>query len=451
MERQLTADPCNKLLTHTAVWSPDGLWVVYDTRSDEAGSAFDGCTIEVVNVVTGEQRVLYGQRGQPLSGAHVGVVTWHPREAVVAFIQGPPHPTSNWRYGPAHRQGVTVFMAQPGIAHPIDARDLSASTPGALRGGSHVHVWHPGLGGPFPAGGPPLPLMSFTYDDALVPGGRQVGLALTDRNVLVPPHSLVDGRPRNHPGHAFSVLATRGVAQPRPGSDDFARAFEEGWCNFGRSLAFVGEVRAADGRPVHEVFALDLPDDLADLTRAAPGQPLQGSPSDWPWPPTCLLDTTRRLTRFADQPRHSGVSVLGVPTALGGRAVRHWLRGSPRTGEVAFLAPDGNGVLQLWLVPPGGSSAPRMLSRLPQGVSSAFNFLPGGSAIAHAAGGRLALTDAISGATRWLHDAGHPARAAGTVLPHCICPSPDGRHLAYLRRLHNSPVGSFNQIFLLEI
>ena len=35
--------------------------------------------------------------------------------------------------------------------------------------------------------------------------------------------------PRNHDGEYFSVLVTRTVAQPRPGSDDISRAYEEGW------------------------------------------------------------------------------------------------------------------------------------------------------------------------------------------------------------------------------
>lgn len=440
MERQLTFDARNKLLTHTNVWSPDGQWIVYDTRSDEAGSVFDGCTIEAVHVATGEQRVLYRTDvevpGESTDGAHVGVVTCHPSEMAVAFIHGPSHPTPDWAYGAAHRQGVKVFMAQPGVAHAIDARDLSAATPGALRGGSHVHVWHQTLA-----------LMSFTYDDALVSAGRNVALALTDRNVSVPTgialppkaHSLA--ATRNHPGHAFTVLATRSVPNPRPGSDEYSRAFEEGWCNFGHSLAFVGEVRAADGRPVNEVFALDLPADLNDLTRAAPRRPLQGTTTDLPWPPDCLTKTTRRLTRFAEKPGHAGVSVAGS-------GVRHWLRGSPLTGEVAFLAADDRGVVQLWLVAADGNGPPRMLTHGESAVSSAFSFLPDGSAIAHTLAGRLAVThlapDARTGQTRLLE-------TSGPVLPYCVCPSPDGRHLAYLRRVSGPNVGMINEIFTIDI
>ena len=53
-ERQVTTRPQNHLLTNVNVWSPDGRWIVYDTRSDAEGAVFDGRCIERVNVETGE-------------------------------------------------------------------------------------------------------------------------------------------------------------------------------------------------------------------------------------------------------------------------------------------------------------------------------------------------------------------------------------------------------------
>ena len=43
-ERQLTRGPGGRILSNTGVWSPDGQWIVYDTRPDEAGSDFAGET-----------------------------------------------------------------------------------------------------------------------------------------------------------------------------------------------------------------------------------------------------------------------------------------------------------------------------------------------------------------------------------------------------------------------
>ena len=102
--RQLTTQACGHILTNTGVWSPDGLWIVYDTRSDAAGAVFDGETIERVHVETGEVQVLYRAR----NSASVGVVTCDPRADRVAFIHGPEHPTAEWAYNACHRQGVLV-------------------------------------------------------------------------------------------------------------------------------------------------------------------------------------------------------------------------------------------------------------------------------------------------------------------------------------------------------
>src|SRR5262245_16085733 len=103
-ERQVTRHPSGHILTNIGVWSPDSEWLVYDTRSDAAGSKFDGDRIEMVNVATGEVKVLYQAR----HGAHCGVATFHPRQNKVIFILGPEDPTSDWHYCAWHRQGVIV-------------------------------------------------------------------------------------------------------------------------------------------------------------------------------------------------------------------------------------------------------------------------------------------------------------------------------------------------------
>src|SRR2546423_722178 len=136
-ERQLTSGQYGHILTNCGVWSADGQRIVYDTRSDAAGAVFDGERIEAVHVETGEVRVIYESKG----GAHCGVATWHPRENKVVFILGPENPTEDYQYGPSRRQGVIVDVAD-GRAVNLDARDLMPPfRPGALRGGTHVHVF----------------------------------------------------------------------------------------------------------------------------------------------------------------------------------------------------------------------------------------------------------------------------------------------------------------------
>src|SRR5206468_6254792 len=113
----------------------------------------------------GEVKALY----QSQQGAYCGAVTFSPVANRVAFILGPENPTPDWHYGVSHRQGLIVDSVRPGVGLTLDARDLTPPfTPGALRGGSHVHVWD-GRG----------EWVSFTYHDALLePDLRDLGVSV---------------------------------------------------------------------------------------------------------------------------------------------------------------------------------------------------------------------------------------------------------------------------------
>ena len=171
-ERQITRSRKGHILTNTGVWSPDGEWIVYDTRSDPVGERFDGNDIEMVNVRSGEVKSLF----RSVRGAHCGVVTFNPRRNQVAFILGPEDPTPEWQYGPSHRQGVIVDADHPGRASNLDARDLTPPfTAGALRGGSHVHVWEP-------AG----EWISFTYEDHLLSAFNEESVGHEVKGLVAP-------------------------------------------------------------------------------------------------------------------------------------------------------------------------------------------------------------------------------------------------------------------------
>ncbi|MDU1027409.1 MAG: DUF3748 domain-containing protein, partial [Leclercia adecarboxylata] len=144
--KQITFAPRNHQLTNTRTWTADSQWLVFDVRP--SGASFTGETIERVNVETGEVEVIY----RASNGAHVGVVTVHPAENQYVFIHGPQNPDAHWQYDFHHRQGV---IAGQGQVNNLDAMDITAPfTPGALRGGSHVHVYSPD--GQY---------VSFTYND----------------------------------------------------------------------------------------------------------------------------------------------------------------------------------------------------------------------------------------------------------------------------------------------
>ena len=432
VERQITRGPGGRILTNIGAWSPDGHWIVYDTRSDPAGDVFDGDRIEMVNVETGEVRMLFAAA----QGAHCGVATFHPREPRVIFILGPEHPTADWMYGPAHRQGVWVDVDQPGRAHRLDARDLTPPiTPGALRGGSHVHVYDPSG-----------QRVSFTYEDALLPsqGVETPGRELNLRNVGVSapagPVGVDRNHPRNHDGEWFSVLVTRTTASPAPGSDEIDRAFEEGWVGTNGyvradgtrqrwALAFQGKARTGRGDPIAEVFIADLPDDLT-----VPGDgPLGGTATLRPRPP--LGVTQRRLTHTADR-KHPGI-----------QGPRHWLRTSPDGAHIAFLMKDDAGVVQLWTVSPTGG-APRQVTRNPWSIASGFTWSPDGRYLAHVMDQSVAITEVASGITHRLTPRVDDPREA--PRPEACVFSPDGKRIAYVRRVP-SPVEPANQVCVVEV
>jgi hypothetical protein len=452
VERQLTFAPHGHILANAAVWSPDGEWLVYDVRSDAAGSVFDGTRIERVHVATGEVQVLYESR----RGACCGVPMCSPVDGRVAFILGPENPTPEWEYAAWHRRGLIVDPDRPGVVTDLEACDVAAPfTPGALRGGSHVHQFSPDGR-----------LVSFTYEDhVLAADVRATGdRDLNQRNVAVAFPGAVRAprsHPRNHDGEFFSVVVTETVNDPRPGSDEISRAYEEAWIgggrgqallagrqvggdarsailpgetpvahrfgadNVGRRLAFLGDLIAADGRRLTEAFVVELP---ADLTRAGEW-PLEGTATRRPAPPWGTRQ--RRLTQTADRP-YPGM-----------QGPRFWPRSSPDGSRIGLLMRDERGAAQLWTVSPAGGE-PRQVTRDRFAVGSAFTWSPDGSQVAYVADGSVMVVDAESGRSRRLTKR---LSADDGPRPEACVFSPEGSQIAFVRQVEGG-AGRFNQVFV---
>ena len=321
----------------------------------------------------------------------------------------------DWSYSTTHREGVIVDLDRPGIATVLDARDLIPPfTPGALRGGSHVHIFSPDS-----------KLVSFTYEDAVLekldgatPGSdrnaRAVGVTVMDRAVEVPTGL------HNERGVGFSVLVTALVDHPAEGSDQISRAREEAWVGTHGylrpdgtrqryALAFQGQIHSQ----IDEVFIVDLPD---DLTIAGDG-PLQGTESRRPFPPAGTQQ--RRLTYTTDQ-KHPGI-----------QGPRHWLRSSPDGSAIGFLMRDDAGVVQFCTVSPNGGPI-RQITRGSCGVDSAFSWHPDGRRVAAVMDGSVVTIDAATGRIDRL-----TRRSDGDDAPRpeaCVF-SPDGSAIAYVRRV----------------
>ena len=429
VETQLTDAPHGHILTNIGVWSPDSEWIVYDVRSDPAGNVFDGCRVERVHLKTGTVETLYTSA----SGACCGVVTTSPTDDRVVFIHGPENPTSDWSYAASHRRGVVVDAKSPLIAQNLDARDLTPPfTPGALRGGTHVHT--------FSGDGQ---WVAFTYEDHVLAkqDGSQHDLNQRNVGVSVPAGPVVVDRqhPRNHDGSHFTVLVTQTTNSPRPGSDEINRAFSDSWVGVNgylkpdgtqqkRAIAFQGQVIDENGQAVSEVFLVDLPDDLT-----VPGDaPLEGTATTRPAPPHGVVQ--RRLTHTTDR-KYPGI-----------QGPRHWLRSSPDGSQIAFLMKDDDGVVQIWTISQNGGE-PKQLTHNNHGIGSAFTWSPDGRWIAHVTNGSVCITDTNSGNTYRLTKQSttqHPPRPEACVF------SPDGNRIAYVRPVTNHGE-TWNQIFVLTL
>ncbi|MEX2671853.1 MAG: DUF3748 domain-containing protein [Phycisphaeraceae bacterium] len=431
-ETQITREPAGHVLTHVNAWSPDSCWLVYDKRSDAAGSVFDSPIIERVHVATGEVQSLF----RAVNRAHCGVVTCNPVDDRVAFIQGPERPTPDWSYSAYHRHGVSVNVARPHVGQTLDARDLTPPfTPGALRGGTHVHV--------FSGDGQWL---SFTYEDHVLatqdhqhtqaePNQRNVGVSAPAGSVVVP-----SDHPRNHHGAMFSVLVTRTTSSPAPGSDEISRAYEDAWVGSHgyrkhdgsrqkRALAFQGDVVTRDHQTISEVFIVDIPDDIT-----TPGDgPLQGTATTMPRPPRGTVQ--RRLTHTADR-KHPGI-----------QGPRHWLRSSPDGEHIAFLMKDDAGVVQLWTISPRGGP-PAQLTRNVCDIASAFTWSPCGRWIAHAMDNSIFATQLATGRSVRLTPRTDDASAP---RPEACVFSPDGSMIAFVRTLPHEHDKTFNQICVVRV
>lgn len=401
--KQITFAPRHHQLTNINTWTPDSRWLAFDVRP--SGASFSGETIERVNVETGEVEVLY----RAAHGAHVGVVTVNPRKAQYVFIHGPENPDAAWQYDFHHRRGVVLENAQ---AHNLDAMDITPPfTPGALRGGSHVHVFSPD--GEW---------VSFTYNDHVL-HARDPMLDLRNVGVALPfgPVSPPCRHPREYAGQYWCALVSRTTAQPTPGSDEISRAYEEGWVGEDgyrkpdgsvqrRALAFIGDTRSVTGEKISELFIVDLPSDVADWKRAG-DEPLEGTETTMPAPPAGVIQ--RRLTFTHHRPWP------GLATTP-----RHWVRSNPQGDAIAFLMRDEKGVAQLWMISPNGGDAKQLTSG-EGGVASAFNWHPGGKWLGFIQNGCVVLCDVVTGAITPLTPSHSPSGDA-------VVFSPDGKYVAWM-------------------
>ncbi|SER04066.1 WD40-like Beta Propeller Repeat [Rosenbergiella nectarea] len=412
-EVQVTTRLQHHQLTNAQVWSADGQSLVYDLRP--AQHLFTSQCVEKIHVETGKVTEIY----RASKGAHVGVITAHPQiNDRFVCIHGPESPDDEWHYDVHHRRGVILSS---GKVETLDACDITPPfTLGALRGGSHVHM--------FSQEGDRI---SFTYNDHVM---RQRAVEEDQRNVAIAlpyhPVTVLNKAPREHDGSHFCVVVSQTTLAPQPGSDQISRAFEEGWIGhqgyineLGErqrwALAFIGETVSVTGHSVPEIFIVDLPDDFTAYQHAG-DQPIEGTERCLPAPPAGIVQ--RRLT-FSD-----GVGVALQP--------RHWLRSSPDGRLIAFLMADLNDIIQLWVISPNGG-LPQQSTQGYHDVQSAFTWHPLGKAITFVLNNQIVIYDLTLDTIVPLTTKTSTAPCAEAVVW-----SPKGDKIAFMR-----DIGGFRQIF----
>ncbi|HSI77524.1 MAG TPA: DUF3748 domain-containing protein [Lunatimonas sp.] len=343
-ETQLTFSDQNHELDHNENFSPDDQWIVYDTRPNPAGIALNA-KIEKVHVSSGKQEILYQVSNPTPFGPGVGAVSYHPFLPQVVFIHGLRPANDQFPYAAHRRTGVILDERDPESPHFMDSRVIQAPfTPGALRGGTHRHQWS-GDGD----------WIGYTYNDALMVGleaktGRKHDLRTIGISKRIGPKVNVkaDTLGENIQGEWFSVLVVPVVPNPKPGTDEISRAYEDWWVGshgyrkpdgtYQRARAFIGDLITDDGENISEVYVVDIPDDIH-----IPGNsgPLEGTAETMPAPPKGV--TIRRITR-TEKRTYPGVSP----------SPRHWVS-SPGDGSyISYLAKDNAGIVQVFFVSPLG-------------------------------------------------------------------------------------------------
>ena len=428
---QLTFDNSGHTIHNTECFSPDDQWIVFDTRNNDTMISSTG-TISMVNTQTGEIHELYHTKHQTEYGPGVGAATFSPAANRVIFIHGIRNSDKDNPYGFTRRTGVAIDIDKP--FHPIfmDARDVTPPfTPGALRGGTHAHNWS--------ADGK---WISFTYNDYIMQQLEKKDSSVKDLRtvgVMVPGHPVhvpADSSEENNSGEMFSVVVAKVTKNPKPGSDEIDKAFDEGWIgtkgykkNDGkwqrRAIAFQGEITNADKTKKTEVFVVDLPD---DLTKANPGKPLEGTITSRPNVPAGVVQ--RRITH----------------TTNGIEGPRHWLRCTPDGNLIAFLSKDDKGIIQLFGVSPNGGKISQLTFNS-YSIQGPFNFSPDGNYLAYLADNSVFVTEIKTGKSQGLTDrCSNEENVTGSVVWSNNCSM-----LAFNKYVKDKKTGElFLQIFLIK-
>ncbi len=430
-EIQITSDLSkNHDLDNNDNFSPDGKWLVYDTRTGVGGIG-GSPSVERVNIETGENQVLFGIPDNKDYGPGAGAASYHPIENKVIFIHGLPVCTEANPYQQWRRSGVIVKDDKPNVAINMDSRDVTFPfTPGALRGGTHRHE--------FSRDGK---WVGYTYNDAIMKHVEDsTGIKWNLRTIAVSNQQhpvAVDVNDENVQGTWYSAVVVRVVPDPKPGSNEISNAASDSWIGASGytkpdgtkqvARAFIGSVRNKAGKPVDELFVVDIPDSIN-----VPGEygPLEGTRTTFPMPPKGTVQ--RRLT-FTAESKYPGC----------GGVVRASFDGK----KISFQAKDQNGIQQIFLISPSGGVVTQLTEHT-TGVQSGIRWSPDNQSVIYVWDNSIIQCQVSD---RRFEKRFKRLTAKTTGAPSNLVWSNDGKTIAFNRSVSGGSTEPKNQIFIFRL
>lgn len=427
-EVQITHSEIGHTLNTGQVFSADDEWIVFDHRNSDGDIKITG-SIGVVNLKTGEEKTIYSVPNQTQHGPGVGAASFSPKENKVIFIHGIRNADAEKPYDFTRRTGVAIDLENPEQPIFMDARNIEEPfTAGALRGGTHAHSWSNDGS-----------MISYTYNDYVmeqlaktnpqVKDLRTIGL-MFPKKVQVPNTANVE----NNNGEMFAVLAATVTENPKLGSNEIDKAFDECWIGKDgyvkadgsrqhKAIAYQGNVRDEQGNTVTEIFVADIPD---DLSTTAFDENVTGTKNTRPVVPSSIKQ--RRIT----------FNQKGV------RGPRHWLRSNADGSLIFFLSEDEKDLIQVFAVSPNGGAV-QQITHNEFSITSPINISPDGLYLSYLADQSVFITEIATGnSQRLTQKYSAPEQLNGAVVW-----SNDGNTLAFNRYV-KSDHGFFLQIFLLR-
>jgi Tol biopolymer transport system component len=453
-EIQLTNGKHGHTLNATQIFSPDGKWLVFDTRNDDTHISRTG-SICKLNIATKEIVELYKTKNQSIHGPGVGAAAWNPVNDSIIFIHGLLNCNKEKPYSFTRRFGAIISgnheageNAEIGVLQSshngtvAEGRNIQEPlSKGALRGGTHAHTWS--SDGKW---------ISFTYNDYLMEclektssserkDLRTIGVMTMVESIyedheagenaesIYEDHEAGENA-ENFRGTYFAVVAAEVTEKPKFGSDEIERAFDECWLGKNgyikedgsqqtRAIAFQGNVRSKDGALVTEVFIADIPN---DITQSLAGKPLEATLDTRPNVPAGF--TQRRVT-FTTERKHPGL-----------QGPRFRLRSSADGSQIYFLMKDDNDIVQIYSVSSIKNTENiitnqplKQITNFKYSVQSQFNLSPDDKYISVVSNKQIYLVRTQDGSTTSVGE-----RYSEREVPiNGVHWSPDGKSLIYNR------------------